>query len=160
MCIIIYQHFCQGGHLFPFCPPTTTPVISGCLSFSVNCSFSLSNTFICDALWKKPYLRFLQQCCRGFTMIFYKAVFSLFRHSNTLNIVHFEGMDWACTHLPWSSTNETKLLPLNHFCVVTKYYTCFTWFSFFVNVCVEGRRATMWSCCLHSMINTSFLKMA
>ena len=41
-------------------------------------SLSLLNISICDALWKKPYLRFLQQCCRGFTMIFYKAVFPHF----------------------------------------------------------------------------------
>ena len=81
------------------------------LSLSLPPSLPPSNISICDAFWKKLYLRFLQQCCRGFTT-FYKAVFSLFQHTNTLKVVHFEGMNWACTHLPSSSTNETKLLPL------------------------------------------------
>jgi len=110
MCVIISQHFCQGGHLFPFCPPTTTPVVSAYL-FSVNRCLSLSSISICDALWKKPYLRFLTAVLqRSHHDILQSCFFPPFQHRITT--VHFVGMDWACTHLPWSSTNETKLLPL------------------------------------------------
>jgi hypothetical protein len=68
-------------------------ILSKLLSLSLSVSLSHFNISICDALWKKPYLRFLQQCCRGLTMIFYKAVFSPLQHSNTLKVVHFEGLD-------------------------------------------------------------------
>ena len=89
------------------CHPTATPVISAIISFSKFpfVSLSLFSISIYDALWRKPYLRFLQQCSRGFA-IFYKAVLSPFQHRNTLKVVHSEGMDWAFTHLLWSSTNE------------------------------------------------------
>ena len=144
MCITIYQNFCQGGHLFPFCPPTTSPVISACLSFSVNCCFY-------------PTLQYfhLWYCLLdSYSNVAEDSPYSTkpspppFQHRKSLQIVHFEGMDSACTHLPWSSTNETNGWHFAYFCIITKYFFlllhmitvfCFTFSHFLLHVCTCGR---------------------
>lgn len=154
---------CKKIYVFyqPFCPPTTTPVVSACLPFSVNCS--LSNISIYDALWKL-YLRFLQQCCRGFTMTFYNAVFPPFQHTNYKSCTFwglglsmhtfttiFHKWDKIVASLP-TFVSSQSISPASHDYCVLLY--CQSLSSVYVPV--QGWTAALWSCCMHSMVNTSF----